>query len=206
MTLLGAISKLEGLSPLRCPQNFLQPPHVYPRIVCQLRVETAAEHVALAHCDDVLLPSVVVLLVLLQRRVLGGQRRHDLDVPVDLLFRQLVRRCLARCNDRLVPRLLLGLHTLGVWQYLLDNGRADEDASVGLVGTLICGGAEEREVEICLEALLLTAEVVPVDSHVEAADKFLSAFLGSIGALGKQDQASACAPGWPPLHPVVLSV
>ena len=158
---------------------------MYPRIVCQLRVETAAEHVALAHCNDVLLPSMVVLLGLLQRRILDGQRRHDLDVPVDLLFRQLVRRCLAWCNNSLVPRLLLGLHPLGVWQYLLYNGRADEDASVGLVGALVCRGAEEREVEFRLEALLLAAEVIPIDSHVEAADEFLSAFLRSVGALRK---------------------
>lgn len=59
------VSKLESLPSLGCLQNFLQPPHMDPRVVCELWMEAAAEHVALSNCNDVLLPGMVVLLVLL---------------------------------------------------------------------------------------------------------------------------------------------
>ena len=85
-------------------------------------------------------------------------------------------------------------------QYLLYNGGADEHASIRLVSALVCCVAEEREVEVGLEAFLLAAEMVSVHSDIKASDEFLPTLLCSVGAFREQDEAGACAPGGFPLY------
>jgi len=64
---------------------------------------------------------------------------------------------------------------------------------------------EEREVERGLEALDLSAEVVPVDAHVQAADQVLPAFFYAVGGFGEEDEAGAGAPCWLAVYPVIRS-
>lgn len=90
---------------------------------------------------------------------------------------------------------------MAVGQQLLDDGRADEDRSEGVVG-VGGGGGEEGQGEQGLEGLGLASEVVAVHAHVEAADQFLAALLGAVGGLGEEDEAGAGAPGWFALDPV----
>lgn len=63
--LLAAVRQLEGLPALGRLQDLLQPPYVYARVFCQFRVETTAKDITLTYCDDVFLPHMVVLLILL---------------------------------------------------------------------------------------------------------------------------------------------
>jgi len=46
---------------------------------------------------------------------------------------------------------------------------------------------EEWKVKIGLEALDLSAEMIPVDSNIQASNQFLTTFLGGIGSFSQQD-------------------
>lgn len=49
--------------------------------------------------------------------------------------------------------------------------------------------------DVCHEALDLTAKVVAVHLDIEAAYKLLTTLLGGVCCLSKEDKTCACAPG-----------
>ena len=148
--------------------KLLQEPGVHSRVRRQLGVEARAQHVALAHRDNV---ARIVLDVGLgdDRLRLGlvdavGEGRDDGDA----------RGLLSRRGED-----------------LFDDGGADEDAIKGLG----LGVGQEGQVEGRDEALDLAAKVVAVDADVEAADELLAALFGGVGLFGEEDEAGAGAPG-----------
>lgn len=114
---------------------------MYPRVVGQFWVEATPKHVALPYRYYVLRTWVIVFLVLLQRLGVGRQRCHDLDLAIQLLPRQIIRWCLARRNNCIVPFTLSFLYAyrLLTRKYLLYNWRADEDASVRIGRACLAG-------------------------------------------------------------------
>lgn len=81
-------------------------------------------------------------------------------------------------------------------QNFFHHGRPDKDCREGLLR-----GAQERQVQGRLETFRLPAKVISVYANVEAADEFLSAFLGPISRFGEQDQPGTGAPCRFPMDP-----
>lgn len=175
-------------------QDLAQPPYVYARVSRQLWVEADTKDIALAHSDDVVGASVFVSFIMMLRLGRGGQRGHDLDGCFQNCFCKLVCRGLGWCDDGSLARFLLYLNTVTVGEDLLNNGSADEDASIRLIGGLVNRVAKKGKLESRLEAFDLATKVVPVDSYVKSPNEVLAAFFGSVCRLRQQDESGACPP------------
>jgi hypothetical protein len=89
-------------------------------------------------------------------------------------------------------------------QYLLDNGRPDKHTVEGR--RVVSRGGEKRQIQRCLEAFRLAAEVITIHPDINTPDKLLSTFFGAIRGFGKENKAGAGAPCRSSLYPGKPSV
>jgi hypothetical protein len=77
-----------------------------------------------------------------------------------------------------------------MWQDLLNNRCSNEDCSERFsrrIKVFSIRLVQEWKIEICLETLNLSPEMVSVYPYIETTDKLLAAFLGLVCSLGEQN-------------------
>lgn len=160
-------------------------------VVSQFGVETGAHDVALSDSNDVVELAAVDLVGVVHRAPLY------LVLPV-WQYSQDLNLCLLWISITNRNSGLHRIHSRAGCQQLLDNGRPDEDAGKrgrGIRARKQVRLCQERQIDVCHEALDLTAKVVAVHLDVQAAYKLLPTLLGGVRCLSEEDETCACAPG-----------
>lgn len=124
------------------------------------------------------------------RRRATGQRAHDLNVTEINVLSDVRIDGSRRCDDRVVHLRFFFLDAGHGWQQPLDDRSPDENRPkrgwIRILTVLpVMPLIEKGKVEVGLEALDLTAEVIAVHAHIETTDELLAAFFRLVCRLGE---------------------
>ena len=162
-----------------CFDDLLKPPDMHANVVCKFRMEAGPKNISLPHSHN------IVRFVFGIKCLVDVCARNDTLRPVwqdsedmDGVCGRL-RRAI-RCGRRATR------------QDLLYDRSSDEYPGVRGRATIF---VKEGEVDVCYEALHLSAEVVSSNSNVKTANELLTSLLRRICLFREQNKAGTRAPG-----------